>query len=291
MRRGFDTPGDRIVNGSSVIASVALGLSVVGGLAVGQSRPPEAAGFLGVLVPQQEITLEPPIEGELLSVLVRIGDRVKLGQVVAELDREPIQRQIEEADARLEEARAAEAEAVTKLAMGEETLDRQQQLAGENIVSKENVRRSEQERDLLAAALDRAKARVKQQEALKQQLEANLSRTRIVAPFTGTVAERYGNPGMLVAPGTPVVKLIASDRLWVRFAVPVEQMQGLALDRPVRVTVSALDLETAGTVTQIGSEVDPASGMLICEATVEAPLDWQGPPLAGQAVRVFLTSM
>ncbi len=244
-------------------------------------------GFLGVLLPQQEVSLAPQVEGTLQRVHVRIGDRVSEDTVVAELDERPFLRERAEAAGRLDEARAAEAEAATRLKMAQETLGRRQALVEAGVVSTEQVREAEQERDLSQAVLDRARARVRQQLASIQQLDARQAHTKVLAPIAGRVAERRADPGMSVGPDTPVVRLISEATLWARFAVPVAQTRDLGIGDAVQVWAPDAGLTMTGRIKHVGAAVDEASGMVFYEAVVDQPPSWEGPPLAGQAVRVL----
>lgn len=273
-------------------AAVTVGIGACLLAAAGTELPANAQespeGMLGVLTPQREVELEPAIEGQLVSVHVRIGDAVSEGQLVAELDDEPMQRDLEEAQAKLEAVRAQQQEDVTRLRIAEDALERQRALFEQQAVSREAVRAAEQSVELATAELSHARASVRQQEAALEQYRVRVRQAQIRAPFSGTIAARYGNPGMTVGPGKAIVRLISSEKLWARFAAPVERARDLTLGHDVRVFVTDLGQELQGTISQIGSEVDPASGMIICEAAVELPDDWNGSPLSGQAVRIRL---
>lgn len=243
--------------------------------------------MLGVLIPQFESEIEPSNEGQLRRVHVRIGDTVAAGEPIAELDDEPITRDLNEAAARLEAVRAEQQAAETRSNIAADNLARQRALLEQQAVSREAVRSAEQAVELAQAELEQARASVRQQDAAVEQFRARQRDARIVAPFAGTVAERYANPGMTVGPGRPVVRLISNELLWARFAAPVEHARELKVDAPVRLVAMNLGIELIGTIAQIGSEVDPASGMIVCEATVVRPANWTGAPLAGQTVRVW----
>jgi len=262
--------------------------AVVAALAMLAVSAPLAAPeeFLGVLIPRQETNLVPTVEGRLLRVFVRIGDRVEFGTVVAEIDDQPLRREADQARARLEEANAARAEAATKLAMAEDALRRVNALIQDQLVARAQVQNAEQERDLARSVLQMADARVDQQRADFARLGDRLANAKMLAPFSGTVAQRYVNPGSMVGPQTPVIRLIASERLWARFALPLDRSGDVRSGARVRIRVPDLGVETSGTVQQVSSEVDPASGMIFCEAVVESPARWEGPPLAGQTIRV-----
>lgn len=276
-RRGF-----RLIAALSLTASVFWVASLHAGASAGSE------GMLGVLTPLHEVELEPPIEGRLVTVAVRIGDLVTQGALIAALDDRPIRRELAEAEARLEAARAGEAEARTRLRMAEDLFERQRALIEKQAVSREAVRAAQQGVELATAELNQALAEVRHHEASAAHQRERLNQTRLQAPFSGTIAERYANPGMTVGPGRPVARLISNETLRARFAAPVERAGELAPERQIRLIVTSIGQQLDGIITQVGSEVDPASGMIICEATVNRPSDWNGPPLSGQAVRVWI---
>jgi RND family efflux transporter MFP subunit len=278
-----------VTHWATCIRSLALLLGALA-VALALASVTAAEGMLGVLTPRQEAALEPSFEGQLAEVHVRIGDVVEQGALIASLDDEPIRRALEEAEARLEQAQAERAAATTRLRMADGNLERQNTLLTRQAVSREMVREAEREVDLARAERDQSRAVVKQFEAAVAEQRARLRQTQIRAPFAGTIAERYGRFGMTVGPDRPVARLISDQMLWARFAAPVTDAGRLKLDRKLKILVVGLGQELTGHIRQIGSEVDPASGMIICEADVEWPVDWGGPPLAGQTVRVWFDS-
>jgi len=265
-------------------SAVAAGLVLASGpLSVAQ----DSAGFVGVLLAPQAVELTSSLEGRLLEVHVAMGDAVERGQLIASIDDLSIRQELATAQAELEEARASGNEAEIRLALAAQLLQRRE--AAPEVFSVEELGQAKKEVELAASGLEVARARVRRQEALLLQLQDKLNQTRIVSPFAGTIATRYRDPGMIVGTGRPVARLISLG-LRVRFAVPVDSAGVLAEGESVSVAVTSLDLGIPGTIDKVSSEVDPASGMIFCEATVEAPAGWTGPPLAGRDVRVLFDS-
>src|SRR5690606_6798603 len=99
-----------------------------------------------------------------------------------------------------------------------------------------------------------------------QQLERALEETVITAPFAGTVSIRYADPGALVTRGAPVVRLIASDELWVRFAVPAEEAERYRVGDPVSVVLEPDDQQAEAVVRRIAPDLDPVTQMVLAEA-------------------------
>lgn len=242
-------------------------------------------GFVGLLLSIESLDLAPEFEGRLAEVRVRIGDEVRAGGVLATLDGTATVQELRRAQAELDEATATRDKAATELEMAEELYERRTRLEG--VFSAEQVRRAEEDRQLARINLEIAEAGVERSSAVLRQLENRRRQLALVAPFDGTVSVRYLDPGMTAGPATPVLRVIGDRGLWVRFAVPVQRAGSLSVSQPVSVRTLSPDLAFRGTIRNISSEVNAASGMIFCEATVSMPDRWTGPALPGREARVF----
>ena len=99
------------------------------------------------------------------------------------------------------------------------------------------------------------------------QLEARLASSRILAPFDGRVARRYLDAGANAAAGTPVVRLISSQALLSRFAVPPDRAS-IPLGAEVRIEIETPRLVLSGSVERVAPEIDAASQMVFVEALI-----------------------
>ena len=88
----------------------------------------------------------------------------------------------------------------------------------------------------------------------------------IRAPFAGTVAQRYVGAGSVAGALTPILRVIQSEDLHVRFAVPVDQSREVSIGEPISIQVETLSAPLAGEIENISPEVEPASQMLFVEA-------------------------
>jgi multidrug efflux pump subunit AcrA (membrane-fusion protein) len=119
-----------------------------------------------------------------------------------------------------------------------------------------------------------AGARVSTAESQRREQSARVDRLRTLeadafvrAPFSGTVAARYVDPGSAVAAGAPLVRIVSDGPPTLRFAAPERSRAQLGLGTRVTArlrTAPALTLEAE--VERIAPEVDPASRLLIVEA-------------------------
>jgi len=152
-----------------------------------------------VAYPGAEVEVGAERAGRLVSVRVEEGDRVRRGQLLAEIDSEELLAALAEARARVDEA-----EAETRLA--EANLERRRRLAEERIVAARDL--DEATRDL-----DTARARVATAKATVERIEAQLRKTRILAPIAGTVTARRVDAGQMVETGDHAFTVADLDRL------------------------------------------------------------------------------
>lgn len=230
-------------------------------------RGPEC--YLGVVLAREAVDVASEMEGLVKEVRVRTGERVDAGQLIARLDTEMLRQQLE-----LERARLQRAEAQIDryaIEVSESAHQHQRRLALEGLLSKEEEEASRFASEKAEAELASARAEAAQVEASIRQLETTLARAEIRAPFVGTVAQRYLDPGARVSPGLPVVRLISSGSLLARFAVPPEETARVPAATAVRVEVEDLELALAGVVEHRAPEIDAASQMVFVEAGLELP--------------------
>lgn len=171
--------------------------------------------------------------GVLLRVLVEEGDRVRAGQVLAQLDPER---------PRLEAARA------------EATMRR----------AKNNFERSRElfERQLVSAeANDQLRFEYEAAKAAWELARLELSHTAITAPIGGVVAERMAKPGNLININTPLYRIVDNSRLEAVLNVPEREMATMKPGLPIRMVVDALRGQVfEGVVGRISPVVDAGSG-------------------------------
>ncbi len=224
-------------------------------------------GFLGVVLTRQAVDVAAEIAGQLLEVRVRPGSPVARGEIVATLDTRLLQHQLAMERAQRKTAEARYRRSAVEVAKAEKEEDRRQALG--ELVSAEEVDGARFQTETAVAALEAAEAEVAQASASIEELEARLERSSIRAPFAGTVALRYLDPGSVVSPTTPVVRLISTGDLVTRFAVPPAKASGITVGAPIWLTLEDQEEPIAGVVDHVAPEIDAASRMVFVEARLE----------------------
>ncbi len=212
-----------------------------------------ASGVIEALV---TVEVGSQISGQIQAIMADFNDRVKAGQVLAELDPQTFQSRLRlgQADVAAGEAAVRQAEAQAQQARQE--LARRKSLAAQGYYSPAALEASEAQARTSAAALEAARARVQQSRASLRTTEVDLSRTRIVSPIDGVVVFRAIEPGQTVAASfqAPVLFRIARDfdRVKVKISVDEADIGGVKEGQAVTFSVDAFpDQVFEGIVTQV----------------------------------------
>lgn len=236
-------------------AALPLGAQVAAGPAEVRTVHPQRGdidrfvALPGTLRADQQVTLYPKVAGYLKSVAVDKGDRVRAGQVLAELE-------VPELIA--DSARYQAEVAVAETAFRRET---EAQAKAPDLV--------------LPAAVDEAKARLEIARANLNRTATLLAYTHIVAPFGGTIAMRFADAGAFVAapsaggPAQNAALFTLVDFSTIRVQVPVPEIEAARIQagQPVQVTVDGLAGKVfTGTVSRLGYVLDEATRTMLVEA-------------------------
>jgi RND family efflux transporter MFP subunit len=250
-------------------------------------------GFLGMVLAPETVDVTSQLEARLVNIRVRPGDRVARGDVLAQLDTSSARQELAIAVAELAAAHTASDQSKLELAESEERLARRQVLVELPIgslptVSDEELSTSRFQQRAAEVKVAAAAANVSSKAAHLAQLRLLLAEGAVRAPFDCTVAVRYADVGALIHKGAPVVRIIASGELRVRFAIPEERGNVLALGDPVRIVAGEESLR--GAVEKINPEIDAAARMIFAEASLDLSGRSSGLVRSGQAARVHLAS-
>ncbi|MGB3309682.1 MAG: efflux RND transporter periplasmic adaptor subunit [Nodosilinea sp.] len=261
--------------------------------------------------------------GELVQVLVSEGDRVTSGQALAQLDTQNLQtqrRQLEaqkaEAQARLlelergarqEDIAAASAEVrdiESQLQLQEQQRSRREYLYNQGAISREQLDEFAYGADTLQARLDRTNSNLNEllngtrpeqiaaQQAVVQQLDAsladvdvNLSKSTLKAPFDGIVAGQAIDEGVVVGSGQSVVRLVENEAPEARIGIPENAASQLQAGDAVTVTLGTERYNAKAK--SVLPEVDPDTRTQIVVFQIEQAAIARLNP--GQTARVELT--
>jgi RND family efflux transporter MFP subunit len=205
-----------------------------------------------------------------------IGDRVKAGDLLAEITAPELDHEIAQAQATLLQNEAALRQAEANMEIANVTWGRDSQLLDKGWITKQQ---GDQERlTLLAqqAAVAVARANIEAQKAQLMVLNQRKAYQRVVAPFDGVVTARNIDNGSLVqgdaTGGTSMFTMMHSDVIRIQLYVPQDQAFGLkpGVEAAVRVPeIPGADFR--GTVTRIANALQPGTRTLLTEIDVPNP--------------------
>jgi len=206
---------------------------------------------IGTVEARRSWMVGPTIAGRVLSVKVDVGDVVKAGQLLAEMDPIDLDQRLQSLEASLARAGSAQASAQAQLndTAARRTLavansERNQGLARQNFISASALEAREQELASANASLQAAEANVAGAAQDTQRLKADRAgllqqrgSVRLLAPANAVVTTRDAEAGSTVVAGQPVLRLIDPASLWVRLHIDQGRSAGLAIGLPARIVL------------------------------------------------------
>ncbi|WP_304481565.1 macrolide transporter subunit MacA, partial [uncultured Escherichia sp.] len=145
-----------------------------------------ATGKLDAL---RKVDVGAQVSGQLKTLSVAIGDKVKKDQLLGVIDPEQAENQIKEVEATLMELRAQRQQAEAELKLARVTYSRQQRLAQTQAVSQQDLDTAATEMAVKQAQIGTIDAQIKRNQASLDTAKTNLDYTRIVAPMAGEVTQ------------------------------------------------------------------------------------------------------
>jgi RND family efflux transporter MFP subunit len=246
--------------------------------------------YVGVIFARQLVDMAARSDGRLEAVYVHLGDHLRPGDVIAQIESSAIRQQLEMAEASLRSAQAETRSTSVELKDAEVRHTRREGLVKAGLVSREELATAAVQVERARTNLEVAQARVAEQMARVKQTKGLLANTVITATFEGTVAARYLDPGAMVHVGSPVINLMRSEDLWVRFAAPEDRRGIMPVGASVSVHLEGLPGVIPGTIAHIAPGVDSMSREVVVEAKLSVPVAWRGQMQPGLSGYVVATS-
>ena len=173
----------------------------------------------GKLHAYKEVEVGAQVSGEISELKVEIGDTVKKGDLIAQIDPRLASNQLKTARATLDSNKAALLSRQASLTQAQQQYNRQKAMFAEGATSKEALETAEANYKTALAAVDQAKMQIKQAEVSIETAELNMGYTKLVAPMDGTVIAVPAEEGQTLNAGmnTPtVIKLAQLDKMKIK---------------------------------------------------------------------------
>lgn len=186
---------------------------------------------VGTVRPKLQSVIEAKVSGRIETLAVAPGQKVKAGDLLAQLDAHEIQ-------AKVDQARAVRDQAARELERGRKLFE-------QKITSQ--------------AEFDAVQARERVAAGAAAEAETALGYAKIVAPFDGVVTRKLADVGDLAAPGKPIVEMEDPAALRFEADVPEALIGEIKIGEKLPVRVSAVTTDLKGTVVEMAPVADTSS--------------------------------
>lgn len=210
---------------------------------------------IGTLRPRTQVEVGVRVSGQIDRLLVKAGDVVEQGQLLAEIDPRIPQATVDAGKAQLADLQAQLAEQRAQLQLAQQKHDRQRQMYAEGSTRLEDLQTAEAERKVSAARIDQLQAKIQQTRSTLSADQTQLDYTRVYAPIAGAVISVKAEQGQTLNATyqTPAILRIADlSSMTVWTDVSEADVSRVRAGMPVRFTTLGGDGRSwTGTVRQV----------------------------------------
>jgi len=219
----------------------------------------------------EQTKIYPRTTGYVRKWTVDLGDKVKAGQVLVEIDAPDLDAQLSQARAQLAQAQAAVNQVVAQSKYSRSNTQRYETLADQKLVSQSQVEQTQAQASTDEASVTAAQSNVLAQQANVRRLIETQAFLKVVAPFAGTVTSRSIERGDLVSETktTELYTIAATDPVRVFVDVPQTVVASVNPGAPATVTVREYPgRKFEGKITRSAGALDPDLHTMTTEVQV-----------------------
>jgi HlyD family secretion protein len=190
--------------------------------------------------------LAPPSGGQIVSLPVHEGDRVRPGQVLLELWNEDAAAQVRASVQQAESAKSRAQETCVGADIAQREAERSRRLHAEGLLADDQLDRAASTAKSMRAACGAAGADVERSQATAQAARATMTRTVLRAPFAGVVAKITGETGEFTTPSPPgiptppAIDLIDDSCMYVTAPIDEVDVSRVRVGQPAYITIDAV---------------------------------------------------
>ncbi len=265
---------------SGPLAPVAVTVATV------ESRAVTPALFgVGTVEARYTYKIGPTFAGRIKRLDVHVGDLVKAGQVLGEMEPVDLDDRVRSQGATFKRADAVLREAEARHTYAQTQAHRYEQLLAARSTNEEIVTTKRQELQIAEAALSGAREEIVRTRSDRDAVVAQRSNLRLIAPVDGVIAARDADPGTTIVAGQAVVELIDPKSVWINARFDQISAAGLAGGLPARIALRSRSGQTLnGRVLRVEPKADAVTEETLAKVLFEAipqPL-----PLLGELAEV-----
>ena len=225
---------------------------------------------IGTVEARYTYKIGPTFAGRVKRLEVHVGDQVKAGQVLGEMEPVDLDARVRSQESAFKRAEAALREAEARQAYAQTQARRYEQLFAVRSTSEEIVTTKRQELQIADAALSAAREDIVRARSDREGLVAQRSNLRLIAPVDGVVAVRDADPGTTIVAGQAVVEVIDPKSLWINARFDQISASGLAGGLPARIVLRSRGGQTLkGRVLRVEPKADAVTEETLAKVTFD----------------------
>ena len=226
----------------------------------------------GSLKPKEVVDVNPKGTGRIEKIHFLVGDWVRAGALVAEIENDELEQQVKRSEASHAVSLANISSRTAELANTKADLDRAKLLFDEELLSPQEYQQAQTSLEVMEAQLELSEAQAQQSQAELSEFQIRLEQSKIYAPMSGIVSARYVDPGALVQPNNAILQIVNLATMVTQGNVPERNIEKLAVGNDAKVFVDAIpgrDFE--GRVARIAPVLDAATRSAVIEIDIRNP--------------------
>lgn len=250
---------------SGPLAPIAVAVASV------ESRAITPALFgIGTVEARYTYKIGPTFAGRVKRLDVQVGDQVKAGQVLGEMEPVDLDDRVRSQESAFKRAEATLRESEVRQAYAQTQARRYEQLFAVRSTSEEIVTTKRQELQIADAALSAAREDTVRARSDREGLVAQRSNLRLIAPVDGVVALRDADPGTTIVAGQAVVEVIDPKSLWINARFDQISASGLAGGLPTLIVLRSRGGQTLkGRVLRVEPKADAVTEETLAKVTFD----------------------
>ncbi len=212
---------------------------------VGETLQTQTENFAGVVRGRYETNLAFQTGGKILSRNVEVGNFVRAGEILMQIDQKDAAQQLNAANAQVDSARAS-------LNLAKSNFERYSQLFSENAISAAML-------DQYKTSYENAVASYNAAVAQSKQFSNNLDYTKLVANSDGVISKINAEVGQVVSAGQTVLTLVQTSEFEIEIDVPENKLSEIEIGRIAEISFWANEDKILGSVREISPVADSVS--------------------------------
>ena len=225
---------------------------------------------IGTVDARYTYKIGPTFAGRVKRLDVHVGDQVKAGQVLGEMEPVDLDDRVRSQESAFKRAQAALREAESRRAYARIQARRYEQLFAVRSTSEEIFSAKRQELQIADAALSAVREDVARARSDYEGLVAQRRNLRLIAPVDGVVAERNADPGTTIVAGQTVLEVIDPKSLWVNVRFDQSGASGLAGGLPTLIVLRSRGSQSLkGRVLRVEPKADAVTEETLAKVTFD----------------------